>query len=57
VTKPIGFEVEVAIVRLKRYKPQGIDRIPTEIIKVGGRTIPSEIHKLINYLSKKGGIA
>jgi hypothetical protein len=42
-----AFEIVMAIEKLKRHKSQGIYQIPTEIMKAGGRTIPSEIHKLI----------
>jgi len=38
----------VAIEILKRYKSPGIDQIQAELIKAGGRTILSEIHKIIN---------
>jgi hypothetical protein len=41
------FEVEVAI-ELNRRKWQGVDKILAELIKVGGKTIHSENHKLIN---------
>jgi hypothetical protein len=44
VPEPIAFEVEVAIEELKRHKSPGIDQIPAEIIKAGGRTVHSEIH-------------
>jgi hypothetical protein len=33
--------------RLKRYKSPGIDKIPAELIQVGGNTLRSEIHKRI----------
>jgi len=33
--------------KLKRHKSPGIDQIPAELIKEGGRTILYEIHKLI----------
>jgi hypothetical protein len=46
-------EVEMAIEKLKRHKSPGIDQIPAEPIKAGGRTIPSEIHKLINSIWNK----
>jgi hypothetical protein len=48
--EPSAFEFEVAIVKLKRHKSPGIDQIPTEVIKVGGTTIRSVIHKLINSI-------
>ena len=47
VPEPSAFEFEMAI-KLKRHKLPGFDKIPAEFIKVGGRTIRSEIHKLIN---------
>jgi hypothetical protein len=50
VPEPSAFEVEVAIEKLKGYKSPGIDQILGEVIKVGGTTIRSVIHKLINYL-------
>jgi len=31
----------------------GIDQIPTELIKAGGKTIHFEIHKLINSIWNK----
>jgi len=43
-----AFEVEMAIEKLKRYLSPGIDHNPAELIKAGGRTISSEIHKLMN---------
>jgi hypothetical protein len=45
-----AFEFEVAIVKLKRHESAGIDQIPTEVIKVGGTTISSVIHKPINSI-------
>jgi len=45
-----AFEVEVAIEKLKRRKSPGIYQIPVEEIKVGGRTICSEIRKHINSI-------
>jgi hypothetical protein len=47
------FEVEIAAEKLKRHKSLGIDQIPAELIKAGGRTIHSEIHKLIDSISSK----
>ena len=47
VPEPNAFEVELALEKLKRYKSPGIDHIPGELIKTGGRTILSEIHELI----------
>jgi hypothetical protein len=47
VPEPSAFEDEMAIEKLKRHKSPGIDQIPAELIKAGGRIIRSEIHKLI----------
>jgi hypothetical protein len=37
----------LAIEKLKRHKSPGIDQIPAELTKAGGRTIWGAIHKLI----------
>jgi len=47
VPESSAFEVEFAIVKLKIHKSPGIDQIPAELFKAGGRTIHYEIHKLI----------
>ena len=48
-----GFEVETAIETLQGHKSPGIDQIPAELIKAGGRTIHSVVHKLVNSLRNK----
>jgi hypothetical protein len=53
VPEPSDSEVEMATEKLKRHKSPGIDQIPAELIKAGGRTIGSEIHKLINSIWNK----
>jgi hypothetical protein len=45
--------VEIAIGNLKRYKSPCADQIPAELIKVGGETLHSEIHKLIHSIWNK----
>jgi hypothetical protein len=45
--KPSPIEVEIAIGKLKSYKFPGTDQIPAELIKAGGETLCSEIHRLI----------
>jgi hypothetical protein len=50
VPDPIPFEVEIAIAKLKRYKSPGSDQISAELIQVGGETLRSEIHRLINFV-------
>jgi hypothetical protein len=47
VPEPSLVEVEIAIRKLKIYKSPGTDNIPAELIKAGGETLNSEIHKLI----------
>ena len=47
MSEPSAFEVELAIEKLKNHKSPGIDQIPAELIKAGGRTIRCAIHKLI----------
>ena len=52
--EPSAFEVELAIEKLKNHKSPGIDQIPAEVIKAGGRTIRGEIHKhIISIWNKK----
>jgi hypothetical protein len=53
VRKPSAFELEMALEKLKRHRLPGIDQILAELIKAGGRTIRSEIHKLINSIWNK----
>jgi hypothetical protein len=40
----------VDIERLKMYNLLGIDHIQAELVLVGGETLLSEIHNLINYI-------
>jgi hypothetical protein len=40
-------EVEIAIGKLTSYKSPGSDNIPAELIKAGGETLYSEVHRLI----------
>ena len=47
VPEPSAFEAELAIEKLKNHVAPGTDQIPGEMIKAGGRTIRSAIHKLI----------
>jgi hypothetical protein len=43
----------MAIEKIKSQKSPSIYQIPAELIKAGGRTIRSEIHKLINSIWNK----
>jgi hypothetical protein len=43
----------MAIEKLKRHISPAIDQIPAVLIKAGGRTIRSEIHKFINSIWNK----
>jgi len=51
--EPSATEVELAIDKLKSHKSPGIDQIPAELIKAGGRTICLEIHNLITSIWMK----
>ena len=44
---PSAFEIELATEKLTSHKSPGIDQIPAEMIKAGGRTICCKIHELI----------
>ena len=50
VPDPSAFDFEMATEKLKRHKAPGTDQIPAELIKARGRTMRSEIHKLINSI-------
>ena len=50
VPDPSASEVELAVDKLKSHKSPGIDQIPEELIKAGGRTLCLEIHKLITSI-------
>ena len=53
VPEPSASEVELAIDKLKSHKSPGIDQIPAELIKAGGRTICLVTHKFITSIWKK----
>jgi hypothetical protein len=53
VPEPSASDVEVAIGKLKMYKSPGVDQIPALLIKAGGETLRSEIHKLIKLIWNK----
>jgi len=53
VPEPSAFEFEIAIENLKRCKSPCSHQIPAELIKEGGRTVHSEIQKLINSIWNK----
>jgi hypothetical protein len=47
------FEVKMPIEKLKRHKSPGSDQIPSELIKAGGKTVCSEIHTLILFITRR----
>jgi len=53
VPEPSAAEIELSIDKLKSHKSPGIDQIPAELIKAGGRTIRLEFHKLITSIWKR----
>jgi hypothetical protein len=53
VPEPSLVEVKIAIGKLKSYKSPGADQIPAELIKAGGETLYSEIHRLIYCIWNK----
>jgi len=57
VPEPSAFEIELAIGKLKNHKSPGIDQIPVELIKAGGRTICCAIHTLIISIWNKEELA
>jgi hypothetical protein len=50
VPQPNAFDFEMAIETMKRHKSPNFNQIPPEIIKSSGRTIRSEIYKIINSI-------
>jgi hypothetical protein len=50
VPEPSAFEVDMAIEKLKSHKSPGIDQIPEELIKAGGRKIHYEIYKVSTFI-------
>jgi hypothetical protein len=47
VPEPSVLEIELSIEKLMSNKSPGIDQVPAEMIKAGGRTFRCTIHKLI----------
>jgi hypothetical protein len=50
VPQTSAFEVELALEKLRSHKLPDIVQIPAKLIKVEGRKIRYEIHKLINSI-------
>jgi hypothetical protein len=46
-------EFQVATGKPKSNKSPGVDQIPAEMIQAGGKTLPSEIHKLVKLIWNK----
>ena len=51
--EPKTFEFQLPFEKVKSHKSPGVDQIPAELIKEGGRTIGYQIHKLIVSVWKK----
>jgi hypothetical protein len=43
-------EFDIMIEKFKIFKLTGLDQIPAEMIKSGGRRVGLEVHKIINSL-------
>jgi hypothetical protein len=50
VPEPSVSEIVLDIEKIKSHKSPGIDHIPADMIKAGGRMILCEIHKLIIFI-------
>jgi hypothetical protein len=57
VPKPNAFEFEMAAENLRRHKLPNIDQIQAEFITARGRTIHSEIHKVVHSIWDKKGLS
>jgi hypothetical protein len=53
VPEPSLVKVEIAIGKLKSYKSPGSDQILAKLIKAGGETLHSEIHRFICSIRNK----
>jgi hypothetical protein len=53
VPPPTYYAVSQEIKKLKTHKAAGLDNIPAELIKQGGRELKRRIHKLIMYIWKE----
>jgi hypothetical protein len=53
VPEPSSFEVDIAIEKLKRYKPPDIYQISAKPIQAGGNTLRYQIRILINSVWNK----
>jgi hypothetical protein len=53
VPSPSRPEVEIAVVKLKKYESPASDQIPAELIQAEGEILLSEMHKLINSVWNK----
>ena len=51
-----ALEVQMAIEKLRKHKSPGIDQIPAELTKAGGRIILFDIHKLTNSIWDEEGL-
>src|SRR6201996_3380884 len=47
IDEPTLQEVESEILKLKNFKAPGIDKIPGELFKYGGKALYVEIHELV----------
>jgi hypothetical protein len=57
VPDPSHLEVDIASADTRKYESPGSDQIMEELIKAGGETLLSLIHKLINSIWNKEELA
>jgi hypothetical protein len=50
IPEPSPLDDEINIAKLKRYKSEGVDQIPIELIQAGSEILRSEIHELITSI-------
>ena len=51
--EPSAYDLQLAIEKIRGQKSPSINQIPSELFKAGGRTIRSDICKLINSIWNK----
>jgi hypothetical protein len=53
VSEPSPVDEEISVAKMKKYKSQGCDQIPTELIQEDGEILHPQIHKIIIFIWNK----